>query len=68
MQSRWKSFEESLVNLVTGLVLGVTTNMIMLPILGMHPSTGDSVILTIVFAVLSIVRSYSIRRWYSRNK
>ena len=67
-QSRKKSLEESIVNVVTGLVIGILTNMIMLPLLGMHPSHGDSIILTLVFSVLSLIRSYCIRRYYSRSK
>lgn len=67
-QSRAKSLEETLVNLVSGLVIGYLTNIIMLPLLGMQPSHSDSIILTGTFAVLSFLRTYIIRRWYSRRK
>lgn len=66
-QSRKKSVEEALVNNVVGFILGYCTNLVVLPLLGMHPSMGDSVILTIIFAIISFLRSYTIRRWYSRR-
>lgn len=64
-QSKKASFQESITNVVVGFVIGYATNAIMLPLLGMHPSFGDSVILTIVFAIISVIRSYGIRRYYN---
>lgn len=64
-QSRKSSFQESITNVVVGFIIGYATNAIMLPLLGMHPSFGDSVVLTVVFAIISVIRSFSIRRYYN---
>lgn len=64
-QSKKNSLIESFVNVALGLITGFLVNFIMLPLLGMHPSLGDNIIITAVFAVISIVRSYVIRRFFN---
>lgn len=64
-QSKKASLYESLTNVIVGFVIGYATNAIMLPLLGMHPSFKDSVILTVVFAIISVIRSYGLRRLFN---
>lgn len=66
-QSRINALLESVVNVVVGFFISFVVNAIMLPLLGMTPSFNDNMILTGVFSVISIGRSYIIRRYFTRN-
>lgn len=64
MQSRWMSLAEAAANIVVGYCLAVLTQVIVFPLFGLSISLGDNLRIGIVFTLLSIVRSFVLRRTF----
>ena len=64
-QSRLHSIIEAVVNVVIGLITSFLANLVVLPMFGVHLSMGDYALMTVIFTVISIVRSYCLRRWFN---
>jgi len=62
MQSRWMSLVESVTNIVVGYGLAVLTQIIVFPMFGLQPTLAQNLKIGGVFTVMSIVRSYALRR------
>ncbi|MEI4262801.1 DUF7220 family protein [Roseovarius sp. D0-M9] len=65
MQSRRGSFLEALVNLAVGYSLAVAANAIVLPLFGFYPSLGQHAAIGAVFSLISVIRSYCLRRLFN---
>lgn len=63
-QSRVMSLVEAVANVVVGLVLAVVTQVVVFPMLGLQASFGQNVRLALVFTVVSIGRSFLLRRLF----
>jgi hypothetical protein len=66
-QSRRHSFYESLTNVAVGLIVSLTSQMILFPLHGIHVSTGTNLSLVAWFTAVSVARSYLLRRWWNRK-
>jgi len=66
MQTRLQSFIESIINVLIGYFIAIATQMIVLPLFGLHPSVRDNILIGAIFTVVSIVRSYCLRRVFNR--
>lgn len=66
MQSRIYSFIESLTNIVVGFIINVIANIIVLPIFGFHPSLLEASGMGLIFTIISLLRSYFLRRIFNR--
>lgn len=65
-QSRIDSLMEALTNTVIGLIVSTIANHIVLPLtLGVSPTLGQNVAIGLAFTVISVVRSYSLRRVFN---
>jgi len=65
-QSRRMSLIEAVTNVALGYVLAVVTQIIVFPWFGLHTSLGDNLALGAVFVGISLLRSYALRRLFSR--
>jgi len=65
MQSRLMSAVESIANVVVGYGIAVTTQIMVFPFFGLTASLGDNLLLGIIFTVVSLVRSYTLRRVFN---
>lgn len=65
-QSRAMSLIEAVTNVVVGYVLAVTTQIMVFPWFGLHPSLGQNLALGGVFVGISLLRSYALRRLFDR--
>ena len=65
MQSKKQSFIESLTSTTIGIIIGIVLNLTILPIFGYPVSLSDSLWISVIFTVISIIRSYIIRRWFN---
>lgn len=66
MQSRVDSFMEALTNTVIGLVISTVANYFVIPaVLSVHMSHAQNVALAGIFTVISIARSYILRRAFN---
>lgn len=61
-QSRLMSLVESVANVVVGYGVAVVTQILIFPVFGLHTTLAENLKMGAVFTIVSIVRSYSIRR------
>ena len=61
-QSRSMSLVESLVNVFVGFGVAVLAQVAIFPLFGLHPSLGENLLIGAAFTVVSLVRSYAVRR------
>jgi hypothetical protein len=66
MQSRIMSATEAMVNIAIGYVVSVTANLLVLPLFGYDVTFGDSLAIGLAFTVISLIRSYVVRRLFNR--
>jgi len=67
-QSRGMSLIEAVTNVAVGYVLAVTTQIVVFPWFGLHPSLGENLALGAVFVGISLLRSYALRRLFERRR
>lgn len=65
-QSRRMSLIEAVTNVAVGYVLAVTTQIVVFPWFGLHPSLGENLALGAVFVGISLLRSYALRRLFEQ--
>jgi len=61
-QSRLMSLVESLVNVLVGYGVAVVTQMAVFPLFGLAVTVTENLLIGLIFTVVSIVRSYALRR------
>ncbi|MGY2258171.1 DUF7220 family protein [Pseudomonas sp. SDO55104_S430] len=64
-QSRKGSAFEACINMVVGLIVSMIANSIVFPRFGFNPSLLDNIGITIIYTVISLVRSYCLRRAFN---
>ena len=65
-QSRRMSLIEAATNVAVGYALAVATQIVVFPWFGLHPSFGENLALGGVFGGISLLRSYALRRLFTR--
>ena len=68
MQTKKWSMIESMTSVGIGWFIGVILNMLVLPLFDYDVSLTDGVLISIIFTVVSVVRSYIIRRWFNSKE
>ena len=61
-QTKLGSLIEALMNVVIGFFFNYFFNLLIFPLFGMHISMRDNFYMGMIFTVISVARSYSIRR------
>lgn len=64
-QSRLGSLIEALANVVIGFGINWAANMMILPLFGFHVTGAQAFGIGVFFTVISIARSYALRRWFN---
>lgn len=64
-QSRRGSFIEAVINVMIGMGISMTANTFIFPLFGWHISAVDNLKISVIYTVISIVRSYCVRRWFN---
>ena len=67
MQSRRRSITESLTNIAVGMVVAVASQYLIFPMFGIEITFGEHMWITVWFTVISIVRSYLLRRYFNKG-
>lgn len=67
-QSRVGSALESLVNVLVGYGVAVGAQAVIFPLFGLHVPVSDHLLIGGLFTVVSLVRSYALRRLFNRIK
>jgi len=65
MQTHLGSFIEAWANIAIGFSINWFANMLILPLYGFHIKPGAAFSMGLLFTVISLVRSYVIRRWFN---
>ena len=65
-QSRTMSLVESIANVIVGYGVAVATQILIFPIFGLHTTLAQNLKMGAVFTVVSIARSYALRRVFER--
>lgn len=66
MQTRWQSFIESWANVLIGYGVALLTQIIVFPMYGMTVSLSQNVQIGVIFTLVSLARSYALRRLFNR--
>lgn len=61
-QSRRMSLLESLANVAVGYGVAVLTQIVVFPFFGLYVSLADNLVMGAVFTIVSIARSFTLRR------
>lgn len=64
-QTRLGSLIEVMINIAIGFAINWVANMYILPLYGFHVTGGQAFSIGLLFTVISVVRSYTIRRWFN---
>jgi hypothetical protein len=65
-QSRTMSLVEAVANVVVGYGLAVATQVLVFPMFQLQVSIGETLVIGLIFTIVSIVRSYALRRFFER--
>lgn len=65
-QTKLGSIAEAWANIAVGFSINFTANWLILPLFGFHDLTlKNNFIIGILYTVISLVRSYVLRRWFN---
>jgi hypothetical protein len=67
-QTKLGSFVEAILNIIVGFAINWCANMTILPLFGFKVSAGGAFEIGLIFTVISLVRSYVLRRWFNGLK
>ena len=67
MQSRLHSLLESIANILIGYGVAVASQVLIFPLYGIEISLGTNMAIGLWFTMISIIRSYLLRRWFTRR-
>ena len=67
MQSKKRSLTESLTNVAVGMGVALASQYAIFPRFGIECTFGDHLAITFYFTIISIVRSYLLRRLFNKN-
>lgn len=66
-QTRLGSLIEALFNVAIGFAINFVANMTILPLIGFHITPGQNLFIGVLYTVISVARSYVIRRWFNAH-
>ena len=65
-QTKLDSFIEALFSTFIGFVVSFTANLLIMPVLGLPVSLSQNFALTVAFTLVSVARSYMVRRFANK--
>ena len=66
MQSRKHSIAETVLNTLSGFIISWVMTLIVLPWFGSNITAGQGFIITVIYTIVSVIRSYFWRRLFNR--
>ena len=64
-QSRLSSLIESLANILIGYVVAILSQLLIFPLFSIHLPLSSNLSIGFWFILVSLVRSYALRRWFN---
>ena len=68
MQTKKQSLIETLTSVFVGWLIGVILNLTILPLFDYNITVIDSLWVSLIFTVVSVIRGYIIRRWFNSKE
>ena len=68
MQTKRQSLIETLTSVFVGWLIGVILNLTILPLFDYNITVVDSLLVSLIFTVISVVRGYVIRRFFNSKE
>lgn len=68
MQTKKQSLQESLTNVAIGYTVALLSQLVIFPLFGLDVPFSDNLLIGLWFTVISIARSYALRRWFNRKQ
>ena len=68
MQTKRQSLIETLTSVFVGWLIGVILNLTILPLFDYNITVVDSLWVSLIFTVISVVRGYFIRRFFNSKE
>jgi di/tricarboxylate transporter len=66
MQTRIQSLTEACANVAIGFLVALATQLAVFPLFGLTVSLADNLAISGIFTIVSIARSYAVRRIFDR--
>ena len=67
MQTKTQSFIESCINILIGYFVALLSQIAVFPLFDIHVSLGDNLLIGFYFTVISLFRSYFVRRFFNKK-
>ena len=64
-QTKLGSLIEAFINVAIGFAINFVANMLIFPMFGFHISPAANFAMGLIYTVISVIRSYTIRRWFN---
>ena len=64
-QTRLGSFIEAWINVFIGFGINFVANLLILPLFGYTPTLWENFQIGVLFTIVSVARSYFVRRWFN---
>lgn len=64
-QTRKHSMLESITNVVIGYFVALASQLAIFPLFGINVTFRENLLIGLYFTVISIIRSYLLRRWFT---
>lgn len=64
-QTRLGSALESFANILIGYIVALLSQLLIFPLFDIHVSFHSNLLIGLWFTVISLVRSYALRRWFN---
>ena len=68
MQSKKQSFIETITSVFVGWLIGVILNLTVLPLFDYNITVTDSLWVSLIFTIVSVIRGYMIRRFFNSKE
>jgi membrane protein implicated in regulation of membrane protease activity len=68
VQTRAESIKESVTNIAIGYLVALLSQLIVFPLVGVHVDFTTNLEIGLYFTIISLVRSYLVRRWFNRKE
>lgn len=66
-QTKLQSLIEAIFNTAIGFVIGILSQMLIFPLLGMAVSFQTNLWIGFWFTIISVIRTYVVRRWFNER-
>jgi hypothetical protein len=67
MQTKKNSLIESVTNTVIGFIISLLIQLIIYPVMDIPVTFNQNITITLVFTIVSIIRGYIIRRFFTKK-